>query len=514
MKNPALKFKNFNDFFKHQSKLYENAPCITDGEHGTTYSYREVNEIVNKTAVLLSELGIKKGDRFATLTQNCPEFLFLYLASMKLGTLIVPFVADLPLRGLAEGIREFGIRTLFYDNINEKKAFESKKLCSTILENTISIQSLLEITEKYAPNENLFSSITLKDSGSLYFSSGTTGIPKGIPQSPENLLTAAVALAKVYGFTSNDTQMGILPCYHTALVTYGLWPSIWVGSNFVLFKKFSKSNFWKNIAKYKISFVEVVPTVLSMLLNSAENVSRYDFSHLKFIGSGSASLPQTLHKRFEDTFGVLVANQYGLSETAPTHFNPSDKAKRKEGSIGKPMSMCVVKVVNERGEKASVGEIGEIAIRGDSVINGYYNNSKETKSSFRKGWFYTGDLGFRDTKDFYFLVGRKKEMINRGGAKIYPQEVDNVILSLPAVREAATIGVPDPTYGEKVVAYIVIAEQKTLSKEKIIQHCLNYLPSYKCPEKIFFVDEIPKTPSGKIIRRLLEEWYKKDTISL
>ena len=486
--------KNFHEFFAKHASVFGDAPCVTDGERGAVYSYKEVNDLVNRAAAYLSEMGIQKGDRFATLTRNCPEFLFLYLASMKLGTLIVPLEADLPFAGIIAVVKRFGIKALFYNGEREQ-----------ILPRMFPIQSLLPEISKRAVDENLFSGVKLEDPGSLYFSSGTTGTPKGIPQSPKNLLTAAAGLLEVYGFTSNDTQMGVLPCYHTALATYGFWPSIWVGGNFVLFEKFSKSNFWKNLAKHKISFVEVVPTILTMLLNPPENISGYDLSRLKFIGSGSAPLPIPLHHQFEKVFAVAVANQYGLSETAPTHFNFPDKSKSKEGSIGKPIPMCEAKIVIDGGQEAAVGEIGEIVIRGDSVVRGYYNNPEETEASFRNGWFHTGDLGHKDADGFYFFAGRKKEMINRGGEKIYPQEVDAVLLSFPSVREAATVGEPDSVYGERVVAYLVSSESGASIQEKIIQHCRERLPAYKCPEKIFFIDEIPKTPSGKIMRRVLTE---------
>ena len=505
MQNPALKFKNFDEFLAKQAEMFGNLPCITEGETEKKYSYKEVNIIVNKTSTFLDSLGIKKGDRFAVLTRNCSEFLFLYLASMKLGTCIIPLVIDTPLSGIQDILKEFSIQVIFYVD-------ERKNDVSEINIKSVPIKNLQKEIEKFEENIKLFSDVLLDDPGSLYFSSGTTGKPKGIPQSPKNLLTAGAALAEVYQFTKDDTQVGILPCYHTALTTYGFWPSLWVGSNFVIFERFHKHNFWKNLDKYQASFVEVVPTILTMLLNPAENISNYNLSHLKFIGSGSAPLLEPLHMQFENVFNVRIANQYGLSETTPTHFNDPRGVDRKFGSIGTSVPYVDAKIVLDNGNTAHAGEVGEILMKGDSIVSGYYKNPSEDAKVFRSGWFYTGDLGYQDEDGYYFIAGRKKEMINRGGAKIYPSEVDAVLLSVQGIKEAATIGIADEVYGEEVVAYIVPQDNFKILEDLVLNECKKHLPSYKCPKKIIITDEIPKTASGKILRRALIEKYNSNKV--
>lgn len=502
-------YKNFDEFFTAQCAHFSATPCLTEGETGKSYSYAEVDEWVDRSAAYLAGLGLKKGDRFATFTRNCPEFFFLYLASLKLGTLIVPLAADMPREGIRRMVERFGIRAFFFGNefVMSDNASMDIGVSSPMI---IPIRSLISRVPTGRPDKSLFADIGMDDPGSLYLSSGTTGVPKGIAHTPRNLLAAARSLADVYGFGPADTQMGVLPCYHTALAMYGFWPSVMVGSNFVLFERFHRSRFWSDLMRWKIAFVEVVPTILTILLNVNEDEGRRELTALRFIGCGSAPLPMNLHHAFEDRFNILVANQYGLSEAAPTHFNPPERARRKEGSIGLPLPVCEVKVVDEVGKEVAPGETGEILMRGDNVIKGYYELSAETAAVFRKGWFWTGDLGYKDADGFYFLVGRRKEMISRGGQKIYANEVDNILLGAQGVKEAATIGVPDPLYGEEVVSYVTPVDGATPDKAVILAHCAALLPPYKCPKEIFFVDEIPKTPSGKIMRRLLVERYGRE----
>jgi long-chain acyl-CoA synthetase len=350
----------------------------------------------------------------------------------------------------------------------------------------------------------------MDDPGSLYFSSGTTGLAKGIPQSPENLLLAASSLAQAYGFDSFDTQMGILPVYHTALATYGFWPGICVGSNFILCKKFSRGRFWQDIARFRVGFVETVPTILSMLLNPPEDVGALDLSALRFIGSGSSPLPHELQARFEKTFSVLICNKYGLSETAPTHFNPAQRAARRTGSIGKPLPICESRIFDESGQEVAPGEIGEIVIRGANVIKEYYRDPQATAEAFKQGWFHTGDLGSVDAEGWFYIVDRKKDMIIRGGAKIYPSEVDNVLAACPGLAEGVCFGIPDEIYGEALAACVVAKKGSTVTQEDVVGFCRQRLPEHKCPKKIYFSADIPRTTSGKYLRRELSLKYGKN----
>ena len=512
MKKDILAFKNFNDFWLDRVRQFGDQPCLIDGERsGNAYSYRGLNERIDQTAVLLANFGLRPGDRFGVITRNRLEFFFLYLASLKLGTLIVPMVADSPPELIQNLIATFDLPLLFFGAPEAERAQAAKILVGSRPFILFALDELESRLKKIKPNPDLYESTSLDHPGSLYFSSGTTGAPKGIPQSPKNLLASALVLARAYRFTAADTQMGVMPCYHTALATCGFLPGLTIGSAFVLYERFHRSTFWSNLAVSEASFVNIVPTVLSILLKELAAVQPPPLPHLKFIGSASAPLAVALQEQFEARFGVRISNQHGLSETGGLFFNPAEPERRRLGAIGLPTGAPVEsRLVDKTGEPVPDGEVGEIVVRGPNVIDGYYQNPTETAKAWRAGWFYTGDLAYRDEAGFHFMVGRSKEMINRGGAKVSPLEVDNVILNLaPAVSEVATVGVPDSLYGEAIVTFVVAPEPNESLADRIKTHCVKHLPPAKCPREIIFIDQIPQTASGKIFRRQLVAEYAK-----
>lgn len=510
-------YKNFNEFWLERVEKFGDAPCLTEGENSEkVLSFAQVNDYINRTAYLLREEGLKRGDRFMVLSENCLEFFFLYLASLKLGTLIMPVTPTLSEDEISAIVDKFEPLLIFADKsrinlarrcLNSKKHLK-KLFCIGWADQECKEESLINVLSSLSGTNVSYIDVKLSDPGSLYCSSGTTGKPKGIPQSPLNLLTAAESLHRAYGFSHQDTQMGILPIYHTALVTYGFWPGVFAGSNFVLFKRFSRSRFWKDLERYNIAFVETVPTILAMLLNFPEDIRRYDLSRLKFIGSGSAPLPNSLWKKFEETFGIRIANKYGLSETAPTHFNPPAPELRKEGSIGKALDMCDVRIFGDDNRERAVGKVGEFVMRGDNVVKGYFQDPKETATAFQNGWFHSGDIGYRDDDGFFFIVGRKKEIIIRGGVNIYPVEIDNILTSHPDVIEAVSFGLPDKFYGEEVYAVVRLKPECRINTKELLSYCQLHLAMHKCPKQIFVVESIPKTASGKPLRKTLTKMYK------
>ncbi|MEK7208941.1 MAG: AMP-binding protein [Patescibacteria group bacterium] len=516
MKSNILAFKNFNDFWLDRVHFFGDQTCLVDGEHpDVSYSYQELNDFIDRTALLLVQFGLRSGDCFGIITRNRPEFFFLYLASLKLGTLIMPIAVDSPHNLIQSLITTFNISLLFHGIPEVEQAKKVKTMLGSRPLALLALDELRERLSKIKPKQNLYDETRLDCPGSLYFSSGTTGVPKGIPQSPKNLLVSAWVLGRAYRFTAADTQMGIMPCYHTALATCGFLPGLTVGSAFVLYERFHCSTFWSNLAISEASFVNVVPTVLSILLKESPATILPPLPKLKFIGSASAPLPVSLQEQFEFRFGVRISNQHGLSETGALFFNPAEPERRRLGAIGLPTGMPIEsRLITTTGREVAQGEVGEIAVRGPNVIDDYYRNEAETALAWRDGWFCTGDLAYKDESGFYFMIGRSKEMINRGGAKISPLEVDNVILVLaPKVNEVATVGIPDSLYGEDIVSFVVASKPNESLMEEIKTHCTKYLPSYKCPREIIFIDKIPQTASGKIFRRqLIAEYIKQHEI--
>jgi long-chain acyl-CoA synthetase len=272
----------------------------------------------------------------------------------------------------------------------------------------------------------------------------------------------------------------------------------------VVSPKFSASRFWQIISDYQITSFGSVATMLSMLLSTYPDgvPEGLKTDQLRFAMCGSAPVPAEVLKRFEETFHCLVVEGYGLSEsTCRSTFNPPDE-RRRPGSCGLPIGN-EMKVVDEEDREVPVNAVGEIVLRGENILKAYYKNEEATKIAFRNGWFHTGDVGYRDADGFFYIVDRKSDMIIRGGENIYPREIDEVLYEHPAIAAAATIGVPDPLYGEEVAAFIVLEPGAVASEEEVIEFCRSRLADYKCPKSVRIVSEIPKGPTGKLLKREL-----------
>ena len=268
--------------------------------------------------------------------------------------------------------------------------------------------------------------------------------------------------------------------------------------------KFSASRFWQIISDYEITSFGSVATMLSMLLSTYPDgvPAGLKSDQLRFAMCGSAPVPAEVLRRFEETFKCLVVEGYGLSEsTCRSTFNPPDE-RRRPGSCGVPIGN-EMRVVDEEDRDVAEGELGEIVLRGDNVLKGYYKNDAANATAFRNGWFHTGDIGYRDADGFYYIVDRKSDMIIRGGENIYPREIDEVLYQHPGVAAAAAVGVPDELYGEEVAAVIVLKPGASVSEQEVIDYCKARLADFKCPKTVRFVEDIPKGPTGKLLKREL-----------
>jgi long-chain acyl-CoA synthetase len=282
--------------------------------------------------------------------------------------------------------------------------------------------------------------------------------------------------------------------------------ALYAGGSTVVNPKFSASRFWQIISDYQITSFGSVATMLSMLLTTYPNgvPAGLKTDQLRFAMCGSAPVPSEVLKRFEETFNCLVIEGYGLSEsTCRSTFNPPDR-NRRPGSCGLPIGN-EMRVVDEDDRNVPDGELGEIVLRGENILKGYYKNDAANANAFRNGWFHTGDIGYRDSDGFYYIVDRKSDMIIRGGENIYPREIDEVLYQHPAVAAAAVVGVPDKLYGEEVAAVVVLKSGAGVSDLEVIEFCKERLADYKCPKRVCFVDDIPKGPTGKLLKRELRK---------
>lgn len=341
--------------------------------------------------------------------------------------------------------------------------------------------------------------------------SGTTSRPKGVPLTQLNLGASTLQIKDTYELSSSDATVITLPLFHVHGLVAGLLSSLISGASVVLpaAGRFSASSFWTDMRTYRATWYTAVPTIHQILLERHTSKPEDQYPELRFIRSCSASLAPILLERLESTFGAPVLEAYAMTEAShQMTSNPlPHNGRRKAGSVGKATGIELT-ILDENGVPQSQGCTGEVCIRGANVTKGYQNNPEANDSAFQFGWFHTGDLGYLDEEGSLFLKGRIKELINRGGEKISPFEVDAVLLSHPAVAQAVAFAVPDEKYGEEVNAAVVPADGVTVMEEDVISTCKKNLAAFKVPKRVFVTDSLPKTASGKIQRRAMAEHFR------
>ena len=332
----------------------------------------------------------------------------------------------------------------------------------------------------------------------LMYTSGTTGLPKGVMLSHSNLVANALSVSAEHGLTSKDRVLGVLPLYHINAFVVTMLAPLAHGGSVALAPKFSAARFWDQAASSHCTWLNVVPTIVSYLLAGAVSNST---SVLKFCRSASAALPPEHLRGFEAKFSIGIVETMGLTETAaPSFSNPLDPTRRKLGAVGQA-SGCEARVVDAALIELPDGSTGEIVIRGPQVMRGYYKNPQATADAFTPdGWLRSGDLGHRDSNGFFFVTGRIKELIIKGGENIAPREIDEALLRHPAVWDAAAVGVPDPHYGQEIMACVVLRPGAVCSEDELRAFCSERLGRYKTPHWLHFVADLPRGPSGKVQR--------------
>ncbi|CAE6791050.1 AMP-binding protein [Paraburkholderia domus] len=339
----------------------------------------------------------------------------------------------------------------------------------------------------------------------LMYTSGTTGAPKGVLLAHRNLLANARNISHEHRLGTSDRVFAALPLYHINGLVVTLLAPLFHGGSVVMTPRFSGRTYWRDVARHGCTWINVVPTIVAYLLNNDEPCT-FDLSALRFCRSASAALPVEHHRAFEARFGVGIIETMGMTETAaPVFSNPYEQESRKIGSIGLP-SGGEAKVIDRDGRECAPNECGELVLRGEQVMSGYYKRPGETREAFTAdGWLRTGDLGYRDSDGYFYINGRAKELIIKGGENIAPREIDEALLKHPGVLDAAVVGVPDAAYGQEIVAFIVPRaglgqEQGALDIADLREHCVRELGRYKTPKEFRFVTELPRGPSGKVQR--------------
>ena len=513
--------KNLTHLLQQRVAQSPDKPFLFSEADGRQFTYLEFASAVDRASRLLSSRGVGAGEVVSLLMPNSAEYIIAYFACWKLGAIAGPINSLLKAQEIWFVISDSETKTLLVHSdflstidgirsqlpgLQEVIAFDDEAAATGEFKDESSAASSTDfsVSDMDGP------SVDLDSEAIIIHTSGTTGKPKGCLLTHRNLIANARQISQWLGFTKDDRLLTIMPLFHMNAVSVTTMSALYAGGSTVVSPKFSASRFWQIISDYQITSFGSVATMLSMLLTTYPDgvPSGLETKQLRFAMCGSAPVPAEVVKRFEETFNCLVIEGYGLSEsTCRSTFNPPDQ-RRRPGSCGKPIGN-EMKIVDDQDREVSNGELGEVVLRGENILKGYYRNPDATAAAFRNGWFHTGDIGYRDDDGFFYIVDRKSDMIIRGGENIYPREIDEVLYQHPAVAAAATIGVPDPLYGEEVAAFIVLKDGKEATEDSLIAFCRERLADFKCPKSVRIVKDIPKGPTGKLLKRELATIYAR-----
>jgi long-chain acyl-CoA synthetase len=496
--------RNLRELLEERARLSPDKVFLFSEVDGRKYSYAEFDAAVNRAARLLLSHGVEKGAVVSLLLPNSAEYLIAYFACFKLGALASPINSLLKPQEMAYVINHSEAKALLVHSEFLPKIEEARAQLSS-LGAVIEFDDERRATAAFAETIELPPrQIEKDDVAFIIYTSGTTGKPKGCLLTHGNLLANARQITAWLKFTERDRLLIVMPLFHVNAVMVATLAPLYANGSTVVTTKFSVKRFWHIVSDYEVTSFGSVATMLSLLVNTYPQgvPAGLRTSQLRFALCGSAPVPAEVLKRFEETFDCLVIEGYGMSEsTCRSTFNPPDE-RRRPGSCGLPIGN-EMKIVDDDGADVADGQLGEIVLRGENILKGYFKNEEATAQAFRGGWFHTGDVGYRDADGFYYIVDRKSDMIIRAGENIYPREIDEVLYGHEAVGAAATIGVPDALYGEEVVAFVVFKEGARVTEEELLSFCRERLADYKCPKSVRFVADIPKGPTGKLLKREL-----------
>jgi long-chain acyl-CoA synthetase len=465
-------------------------------------SYAELDDRSARLATRLREKGLRQGDRVGVMLPNVLEFPVTYYGVLRAGGVVVPMNVLLKRREIGFYLEDSGARLLlawhgFAEEARDGAAAAGAELIEIEPASFAELLAAHEPTPELAPTEE-------DDTAVILYTSGTTGKPKGAELTHFNLSrNSDIAARTTCDISAGDVVLGALPLFHSFGQTVGMNASLRVGATLVLLPKFDPAEALEIMQREGVTNFYGVPTMYGALLHHP-GLEDYDVSTLRICITGGASMPVEVLRGFEEAFGCELLEGYGLSETSPVASSNHPGRPRKAGSIGTPLEEVEMKVFDEDDNEVPQGEVGEIVIRGHNVMKGYWQRPDATAEAMRGGWFHTGDMARVDEDGYFFIVDRKKDMIIRGGYNVYPREVEEVLYEHPKIREAAVLGVPHDQWGEEIGAAVVLHEGERLTPEEVSEYVKERIAAYKYPRIVWFMDELPKGPTGKILKREIE----------
>jgi len=479
------------------------------------FTYQELNDRVNLLANAFLQLGLKKRDKVAVLLFNSNHFAEIYFATVKAGGIFTP----INFRFAPEEVRYILDHSdacffLFGEEFSDlvetirSKLTKVRVFISTgkgLDRNILNYEDLLKNTKREEPALRL----SEKDECQLMYTSGTTGRPKGAILTHGNILWNLVNTLVGREDQEGEISLVVGPLYHTAALNNHFTIRVALAGTSILVKSFDPRNVMEIIQGKKVNVISGAPTMFHLLL-ALPDLEKYDVRSITKCTTGAATLPdktrQKLMQLFPNAKGIY--DVYGCTEASPNiAILKARDSLRKRQCVGQALPFLEVKIVDDQDREVPRGEVGELICRGPNIMKGYYKDSQATREALRGGWLHTGDLAQMDEEGFIYMVDRKKDMVVSGGENIYPREVEEVLYHHPKVQEVAVIGVPDPVWGESVKAIVVLKKGETMKEEEVIDYCKNYLASYKKPRSVEFAEDLPRNPSGKVLKTVLREKY-------
>ena len=466
-----------------------------------TMTYQDLDRASARVAGLLRRLGVELGDRVAIMLPNVSEFAITYYGVLRAGGVVVPMNPLLKSREIAYYLADSEAKLIFaWHGVADEAQLGAKEAEAEVIvvdpagfgELMAAASAVPDVVDRDGD-----------DTAVILYTSGTTGQPKGAELTHANLTrNVEVVCRDLIELTPDDVIFGGLPLFHSFGQTVGLNSAVSAGACLTLLPRFEPGQALRLLAEHRATVFAGVPTMYGALLAQPDR-DLHDVTALRVCVSGGAAMPVELMRGFEQAFGCVILEGYGLSETSPVASFNHPHRDRKPGSIGTPIEGVRLRVVDETGTEVATGQVGEIAIRGHNVMKGYWRRPVETASAIPDGWFRTGDLGRVDEDGYFYIVDRKKDLIIRGGYNVYPREVEEVLYEHPAVAEAAVIAVPHPELGEEIAAAVALKPGAVTTPEQLRDHVKAQVAAYKYPRLVWIVDALPKTATGKILKRAI-----------
>lgn len=483
------------------------------------HSFKEYNEEVNRIANALVAYGVKKGDKIALMMKNSDQFAFVYYAILKAGGVAVPVNFRLTPKEASFILNNSDSMIVFADEelaaTVQKAAEGNEKVQLQVVIGSKKMENQVLISEFRSSNvENPDVEVLEEDDAEILYTSGTTGLPKGVVLDHHRVVHVALGTIIMFKMGSEDNLLHLAPLFHCAQLNLFLVTGTMLGCKNIIRQEFNPVQTLKDIDEHKISLFFGVPTMYNFLLQ-VPNREQYDLTSVTRCGYGAAPMPVALLKQAMEMFSTdQFFNMCGQTEGGPGGvFLTPEEHKHKLGASGRASHGTDARIVDENGEDVKPGEVGEFIIRAESVMKGYYKNPEETKKTLKNGWLHTGDLATIDEEGFITLVDRKKDMIISGGENVYSTEVEHVLYKHSDILEAAVIGVPHEVWGETVAAVVVPKVGKKLNHDELQQFCREELAGYKVPRVFYEIDELPRNTSGKILKYQLRERFREKTVN-